>query len=112
MFSMAFADFIKPQMKYYGTSKFDDDLYLSFVGILSFASSAISKFAWGTVQDFLGFVKVYMITLILQFAICFSIEFITDTKPMYAAVMFLVFVCEGAHFVIFPAVSSAIYGSR
>lgn len=76
--SMSFCDFFKPQMKYYGTSKFDNDLFLTFVGILAFISSAISKFAWGTIQDYLGFVKVYIITLVLQAAICFSIDSTTD----------------------------------
>ena len=52
-------------MKYYGNSKFVDDLFLSLVGILGFISSSLSKFAWGTIQDYLGFIKVYMITLVL-----------------------------------------------
>ena len=99
-------------MKYYGSSKFDDDLFLTMVGILGFISSSLSKFAWGTVQDYLGFVKVYMITLILQASISFSMEYVTDSEAMYSTWIFLVFVCEGAHFVIFPAVASAFYGSR
>lgn len=31
---------------------------------------------------------------------------------MYTIMIFLVFVCEGAHFVIFPAVASTIYGAK
>lgn len=77
--SMAYSDFMKPQMKYYGSSKFDDDLFLSMVGIVGFVSSSLSKFAWGTVQDFLGFVKVYMITLGLQTVICFSMDFVNSS---------------------------------
>ena len=109
---MAFTDFMKPQMKYYGGSLFDDDLFLSMVGILGFVSSSVSKFAWGTVQDYLGFVKVYMITLVLQASLSFSMNFLSGARGAYASLIFLVFVCEGAHFVIFPALSSAIYGSR
>jgi Na+/melibiose symporter-like transporter len=63
--SMAFSDFMKPQMKYFGSSMFDSDSFLTFVGILSFVASALSKFAWGVIQDKLGFAKVYMITLTL-----------------------------------------------
>jgi hypothetical protein len=48
-FSMAYTDFIKPSMKNYGSSKFQDDVFLSFIGILGFVSSTLSKFAWGTV---------------------------------------------------------------
>lgn len=112
MCSMAFSDFMKPQMKYYGMYKFNDDLYCTFVGILAFVSSALSKFAWGTIQDYLGFVKVYMITLLLQTFLCFSIDHVATSKTLFAIWIFLVFVCEGAHFVIFPAVASAIYGSK
>lgn len=110
--SMSFCDFFKPQMKYYGTSKFDNDLFLTFVGILGFISSAGAKFGWGTIQDYLGFVKVYIITLVLQTAICFSIDSIAGNQVVFAIMVFLVFICEGAHFVIFPAVASMLYGSK
>jgi hypothetical protein len=53
-----------------------------------------------------------MITLVLQAAICFSYSLFTGNQALYAIWIFLVFVCEGAHFVIFPAVASALYGSR
>lgn len=112
MCSMAFTDFMKPQMKYYGMYKFNDDAYCTFVGILAFISSAVSKFGIGVIQDYLGFVKVYFITLLLQTFLCFSINNVATSKLSFAIYMTFVFVCEGAHFVIFPAVSSAIYGSK
>ena len=65
MFSFAFADFLKPQMKYYGNTKFPDDSFLTAVGTAAFISSAISRFAIGAIQDHLGFIKIYMITLVL-----------------------------------------------
>jgi hypothetical protein len=49
MFSFAFADFLKPQMKYYGNTKFPDDSFLTAVGIAAFISSAISRFALGAI---------------------------------------------------------------
>jgi Na+/serine symporter len=79
MFSMAFTDFMKPQMKYFGSSIFDDDLFLSFMGILGFISSSLAKFGWGTVQDYLGFIKVYMLTLFLQTAVCFTMDSLSST---------------------------------
>ena len=103
---------MKPELKYYGTSKFDDDSFLTLVGIIAFISSSAAKFGWGAVQDYLGFIKVYMITLVLQGVLCFTLDSVTNTKIMFTIYMILVFVCEGAHFVIFPAVSSAIYGSK
>ena len=66
MFSFAFVDFLKPQMKYYGNSKpFKDDKFLTAVGTAAFISSSISRFAIGAIQDYLGFIKIYMMTLIL-----------------------------------------------
>ncbi len=78
----------------------------------SFISSSASKFAWGVVQDYLGFIKVYLITLILQGALCFSMDSVVGTQSIFTLYMILTFVCEGAHFVIFPAVASALYGSK
>jgi hypothetical protein len=50
MFSFAFVDFLKPQMKYYGNSKpFKDDRFLTAVGTAAFISSAISRFAIGAI---------------------------------------------------------------
>lgn len=112
LFSMAFTDFMKPQMKYFGTYNSYNDLFLTMVGILGFISSSLSKFAWGTVQDYLGFIKVYMLTLGLQAFVCFSLYSLSSNEALYAIMIFLVFVCEGAHFVIFPAVASGIYGSK
>ena len=99
-------------MKYYGNSKFEDDSFLTLVGTAAFLSSSVSRLALGAIQDYLGFIKIYMITLVLQALICFTISSLTDTKPMYSIWIVLSFVCEAAHFVIFPAVCSAIYGSK
>ncbi len=82
------------------------------MGILGFVSSSLAKIGWGILQDYLGFIKVYMLILFLQTAVCFTMESLSSTKTGYAILIFFVFVCEGAHFVIFPALSSAIYGSK
>jgi hypothetical protein len=99
-------------LKFYGLSKFDDDSFLTTVGMMAFVSSSAAKFGWGAVQDYLGFIKVYMITLVLQCFLCFSMNGLTDSRAMFMIWQILVFVCEGAHFVIFPAVCSALYGSK
>ena len=49
MFSFGFSDFLKTQQKYYGTSKIVDDSLLTVVGMISFISSASSKFGWGAI---------------------------------------------------------------
>ena len=53
-------------MKYYGNSKpFKDDSFLTAVGTIAFVSSSLSKFALGVIQDYLGFIKIYFMILIL-----------------------------------------------
>jgi hypothetical protein len=99
-------------MKYYGNSKFKDDSFLTAVGTAAFISSSVSRFALGAIQDYLGFIKIYMMTLILQAFICFSIYSLTSNRIVYVIWIVLSFVCEAAHFVIFPAVCSALYGSK
>lgn len=47
LFSMTFSSFIKPEMKNFGSSKFNNDLYLTMIGIVAYATSTVSKFAMG-----------------------------------------------------------------
>jgi sugar phosphate permease len=109
---MAFCDFIKPAMKLYGSQHHSNDLYLTMVGMLAFVSSSMSKFIWGVIQDHLGFTKVYAVILFLDFTFCVSLDFVSYNEVLYAIWIFFIFICEGAHFVIFPSVCSAIYGSK
>jgi MFS family permease len=53
-----------------------------------------------------------MLTLIVQTFICFSIVSLTPERYLYVIYIVFSFICEAAHFVIFPAVCSTIYGSK
>ena len=109
--SMSFSYYMKPSLKSYGSTKAYDDFFLTIVGAIAFFFSAVAKFGWGTIQDYLGFTKVYAVVLGMQVVVCLSIELVADNKWLYLIWIILTFLCEGAHFVIFPALASDIYGS-
>ena len=113
MCSMSFSYFLKPQLKNYGSNKFNDDAFLTVIGIVAFATSAISKFAWGIAQDHLGFIKVYMIMIVIQLFTTATLAFVnSSSKVVFTFLMIFAFICEGAHFVIFPAAATALYGPK
>eukprot|EP00347_Sterkiella_histriomuscorum_P010404 403376433 len=109
--SISFSYFMKPSLKSYGSTKFNDDIYLTIVGAVAFLFSAFAKFGWGTAQDYLGFKKVYLMVLAIQILCCLSLNSVADQKDLYLIWIVFIFLCEGAHFVIFPALASDIYGS-
>ncbi len=55
---------------------------------------------------------MYMITCVVQAFLCFTMYSLTDAKFMYVIWIVLSFVGEAAHFVLFPAVCSLLYGAK
>ncbi len=79
---------------------------------VAFISSTIAKFIWGTAQDYFGFVKMYGVLIVIQLFVTFSINFLANTEATFCIYIILSFLCEGAHFVVFPSVASALYGPK
>ncbi len=48
---MSFSYFMKPSLKSYGHTKFNDDFFLTLAGMAAFFFSALAKFGWGAAQD-------------------------------------------------------------
>jgi MFS family permease len=113
MASMSFSFFLKAALKKYGQTKFNDDLFLSQVSAMGFVFSAFGRFFLGYVSDKIGFAKVYWFMLAIQIIVGFTIELeaISGNKPLFCLWIFAVFLCEGGHFVIFPALASKVYGT-
>ena len=110
--SNSFSYFIKGSLKSYGATFFYDDRFLTIVGSAAFLVSAVAKFGWGTIQDYLGFFKVYWTIIIVQSLVCLTLNHIARYTVAYFIWILLIFACEGGHFVLFPALASDIYGSR
>ncbi|CDW83396.1 UNKNOWN [Stylonychia lemnae] len=111
LMSISFSYFMKPSLKSYGSLKFNDDSYLTIIGAIGYLFSALGRFGWGTATDHFGFFKVYATVLFTQFIVCISLDQISEYSTAYMMWIVLTFLCEGAHFVIFPALASDIYGS-
>ena len=72
MCSMSYSYFMKPSLKTYGSMTISSDSALTIIGSLAFLTSSIAKFGWGTIQDKLGFKKVYFVMLIIQLIVTFT----------------------------------------
>ena len=111
LLSMSFSYFMKPSLKSYGSLKFNDDMFLTVVGMVAFLFSAFAKFGWGTALDKYGFHKSFAIVLGLQAFACLTIDHVASNKFMYLVWIVLIFICEGAYYVLFPPLASDIYGT-
>lgn len=108
--SMSFSFFVKSGFKNYGFNKFTDDSFLTMVSGVAFLLASLSRFLWGTVQDHIGFKKVYAAILVMQIIAGFFIDHLADSKFFFCFFILMIFVCEGGHFVIFPTLATHLYG--
>ena len=60
---MSFSYFMKPSLKSFGHTKFNDDFFLTLAGMAAFFFSALAKFGWGAAQDLFGFKTCFAIIL-------------------------------------------------
>lgn len=109
--SMSFCYFIKVVFKNFGSINFNDDAYLTQVAATSFLCGASARFIWGTVQDYIGFKKVYGIIAFCLTVLAFTINEVSQNRVMYQIWIGLIFAMEGGHFSIFPALAASIYGA-
>jgi nitrate/nitrite transporter NarK len=78
----------------------------------SFFCGASARFLWGTIQDFVGFKKVYATILFFLTLLSFTLTGISQSKLLYQIWIGLTFAMEGGHFSIFPALAANIYGAQ
>ena len=94
-FSMMFAFFMKVAFKSYGSTIYSNDEYLTNVAKLGFLTAAISRFGWAALQEVLGFKPVYMILLVMQIILAFSMTSVSDDPVLYAIWVCTTWSCEG-----------------
>lgn len=71
-----------------------------------------SRFIWASMQDCLGFKKVYGIILAIQIFACSNIYSQRNNANLYVAIVCFSFLAEGGHFSIFPAVCAKVFGNK
>jgi predicted MFS family arabinose efflux permease len=60
----------------------------------------------------MGFRFVYGIMLFLEIFLSFTLNYVTESRLLYAIWVLFIFLCEGGHFSIFPALACNIYGVK
>ena len=108
--SMTFAAFMKTAFKAYGVTNIHDDSYLTTVGGVSFFGAAFARLIYGIAFDSFGFKKCYMFVLVQELVMAVLIPYINTNKTAYFICVFIMFMCDGAHYTLFPAVASKVYG--
>lgn len=81
--SMSYCYFIKVVFKNYGNIQFNDDQFLTTVAGTSFLCGASARFAWGAIQDFIGFKKVYATILFFLTLLSFTLTNISSSRVLY-----------------------------
>eukprot|EP01012_Entosiphon_sulcatum_P043834 TRINITY_DN5824_c0_g2_i1.p1 TRINITY_DN5824_c0_g2~~TRINITY_DN5824_c0_g2_i1.p1 ORF type:complete len:473 (-),score=108.10 TRINITY_DN5824_c0_g2_i1:172-1590(-) len=96
-----------------------DDRFLTLVGSLGALGNALGRLIWGWLADYLGGpTKGYgekttiLIIMGLQTALLatFGLEFVLDNKPCFLIWTFMVKLCYGGCFAIFPSLSCKTFG--
>ena len=111
-FSMMYAFFMKVAFKSYGSTIYDDDVYLTNVAKIGFLTAAISRFGWALLQEMIGFKTVYMILLVLQIGLALSMTTVSSNPVLYTIWVCLTWSCEGGQQSIFPPLAGQVYGTE
>ena len=99
--------------KIFGESKNIDDYTLTLAGSLGAIFNGASRIFWATLQDKIGFKKVYFIVCLIQALVSSTIFFIADAnKYLYVVWVCLSYLCLGAQFSIFPTACAYIFGMK
>ena len=111
-FSLMYAFFMKVAFKSYGSTIYSDDVYLTNVAKIGFLTAAISRFGWAALMEMVGFKPVYMVLLVLQLILAFSMTTIADNPTLYTIWVCVTWSCEGGQQSIFPPLAGQVYGTE
>lgn len=95
VFSMMFCMFMKVAFKSYGSTIYDDDTFLTNIAKVGFFSAACSRFGWALLQEIIGFKTVYLIILVIQITLAFSMTSVSDNPIIYMIYVAASWSCEG-----------------
>ena len=86
------------------------DNVLTLAGAIGSVCNGCSRYFWASLQDIFGFRRVYFVVMCIQMVISATIYYVKDSAALYTMWVAFSFLCEGAHFSQFPAVTSKIFG--
>mmetsp|Transcript_3310 Transcript_3310/g.5499 ORF Transcript_3310/g.5499 Transcript_3310/m.5499 type:complete len:188 (+) Transcript_3310:1133-1696(+) len=110
--------FVVGSAKTYVLTAIPDEGFLSLVSSIGGLFGAM-RFIWSALLDKFSYKTIYGILIVLQGSLICLLPFIVTTfeslalkKGLYATIVFLVFFCEGGHFVLAPTIYKKIFGLR
>jgi Na+/melibiose symporter-like transporter len=81
--SMCQGVFISYVFKSFGEDQINDDAFITTVGTVGSIMNGASRSFWATIQDKLGYKRIYFPILIIQMCIGFSFYFVSKSKPLF-----------------------------
>lgn len=109
-FSISNGYFIATNFKNYGITKIPDDRFLTLVGSLSSLCNGGGRLLCGLLYDKFKFKKVYMLLLLIQMVNIVTLRLASNHDILYLIWICVALLCEGGHFVLFPALCWKVYG--
>ena len=88
------------------------DNVLTLAGAIGSVCNGSSRPVWAALQDHYGFRKVYLVVMCIQMVVSASIYYVKTDSVLYTLWVAVSFLCEGAHFSQFPAITSKIFGQQ
>lgn len=114
-FSAFYGMFMAAVFKNFGSHKnITNDLVLTTAGAVGSVFNGSSRVFWATLQDKIGFKKVYFCVLCIQLILSSSVYWVASPKleVLYVVYVAFSFLCLGAHFSIFPTVCGYTFGIK
>jgi len=81
--SSSFPYYIANNFKSYEQRDINDDKFITIVGSIGAIFNGLSRSFWSSLQDIIGFKKVYISLLILEIAVAFTFVAIHKVKILY-----------------------------
>ena len=112
--------------KVYGSTKIDDDHFLTLVGSFGSVANGCTRAIWALFFDKFGFRKVYFVLLAIQVSreitlllilttkaiLTPTFQFVSSSKALFLVWHCILMSCEGGHFAMFPSVTAKVFGLK
>lgn len=98
--------------KTYGAKYWDDDHFLSLVGSIAAAFSAIGRMCWGKVSDLVGNKRAMQMIAVIFIVLLITYPYTTVNRMFYAVWTWLILSCYGGNFAIYPATVKILFGEK
>ena len=105
--------FIAGTFKVYGESKFSSEEFLSIVSETSSLCNALGRILVGYIADKFGILRSLQALTIINSIVTLTYPLSSRIgQPGFVLWTFLIFLCEGGNFALYPAINALVFGAR